>query len=348
MDTKKTLSVIIPTYNVERYLHKCLSSLIVSDEKLFNCLEVIVIIDGATDNSSQIAHSYENDYPEVFKVIDKQNGNYGSCINRGIKEANGKYIKILDADDSLETSVLSQYITFLNNCNTDVVISGYRTVDESGKTIQSYKRSFQEDTTLYWEDIYPSLTGHDHFAMIEAAYRSEIIQNIGYTQTEGISYTDQEWIFYPMQHMNTFCYIDIILYNYLIGREGQTVQHINYIKGFDAHRIIALRMIDHLATLTDCDTLPIRYLRINALWVLKVTYLFGLTQNISSADIERLKALDKHLLEVAPDLYLQLDKATTTIKKLQYHHIRNWRRSHGRFSRPLIIELLYKIYKRIK
>lgn len=112
MDTKKTLSVIIPTYNVERYLHKCLSSLIVSDEKLFNCLEVIVIIDGATDNSSQIAHSYENDYPEVFKVIDKQNGNYGSCINRGIKEANGKYIKILDADDSLETSVLSQYITF--------------------------------------------------------------------------------------------------------------------------------------------------------------------------------------------------------------------------------------------
>ena len=66
--------------------------------------------------------------------------------------------------------------------------------------------------------------------MIEAAYRSEIIQNIGYIQTEGISYTDQEWIFYPMQHMNTFCYIDIILYNYLIGREGQTVQHINYIK----------------------------------------------------------------------------------------------------------------------
>ena len=89
MLSNKNLTIIIPTYNMQEYLQKCLSSLIV--KKGLETLEVLVVNDGSKDNSSIIAHEFEAKYPGVFRVIDKENGNYGSCINRGLKEATGKY-----------------------------------------------------------------------------------------------------------------------------------------------------------------------------------------------------------------------------------------------------------------
>ena len=98
----KILSIIVPTYNMEKYLERCLSSLIVSDEQMA-MLEVLVINDGSKDRSSEIAHGYESRYPDTFRVIDKTNGHYGSCVNRGLQEATGKYVKVLDADDWFNT-----------------------------------------------------------------------------------------------------------------------------------------------------------------------------------------------------------------------------------------------------
>ena len=95
----KILTVIVPAYNMEQYLAYCLDSLCISQHQ--NDIEVLVINDGSKDATSIIAHDYERKLPQVFKVIDKENGNYGSCVNRGLAEACGKYIKVLDADDSL-------------------------------------------------------------------------------------------------------------------------------------------------------------------------------------------------------------------------------------------------------
>ena len=107
----KILTVVIPTYNMEKYLDRCLTSLIVTNNDLLERLEVIVVIDGAKDRSSEIAHSYQIRYPQTFIVIDKENGNYGSCVNRGVAEATGKYIKILDADDWFDlTATISDTI----------------------------------------------------------------------------------------------------------------------------------------------------------------------------------------------------------------------------------------------
>lgn len=89
---EKLITIVIPTYNMEKYLDKCLTSLIVPDEYM-ELLEVLVVNDGSKDNSSAIAHRYEDKYPQTFRVIDKENGNYGSYVNRGLKEAAGKYIK---------------------------------------------------------------------------------------------------------------------------------------------------------------------------------------------------------------------------------------------------------------
>ena len=89
---------------MEPYLRHCLDSLII--DKGMDELEVFVINDGSKDRSSKIAREYQDKYPNTFYVIDKVNGNYGSCINRGLKEATGKYIKVLDADDCFNARAL--------------------------------------------------------------------------------------------------------------------------------------------------------------------------------------------------------------------------------------------------
>ena len=108
---EKLLTLIIPTYNMEKYLRTCLGSLIIGEWQ--ELLEVLVINDGSKDSSSAIAHEYANKHPESFHVIDKENGNYGSCVNRGLKEATGKYVKVLDADDSFDTANFENYLCFL-------------------------------------------------------------------------------------------------------------------------------------------------------------------------------------------------------------------------------------------
>ena len=93
---EKILTIVIPTYNMQDYLHRCLDSLIVPEEQMKH-LEVLVVNDGSKDNSSAIAHEYQNKYPDTFRVIDKDNGHYGSCVNAALKIATGKYFRLVDA-----------------------------------------------------------------------------------------------------------------------------------------------------------------------------------------------------------------------------------------------------------
>ena len=86
---------------MESLLPRCLDSLIIN--KNLEKLEVWVVNDGSKDRSSVIGHQYEERYPGVINVIDKPNGNYGSCINAALPKCTGKYVKILDSDDSFDT-----------------------------------------------------------------------------------------------------------------------------------------------------------------------------------------------------------------------------------------------------
>lgn len=95
----KLLTIIVPTYNAAAYLDKGLSSFAIKDEALFARLEVLIVNDGSTDDSAKIAQKYVERYPQVYRIINKENGGHGSGINVGAREAKGKYFKAIDADD---------------------------------------------------------------------------------------------------------------------------------------------------------------------------------------------------------------------------------------------------------
>ncbi len=217
----KILTIIIPTYNMEKYLHRCLESLIVSN-KTMELLEVLVINDGSKDTSSQIAHKYADKYPQTIIVVDKENGNYGSCINRGLEELTGKYVKILDADDYFDKNVLESYIHFLSTTDVDMILTNYNMVNEKGKTVRQFLFPYPNKRIFKIAD-YCTSNAFIKIEMHAVTYKRSLLIKHKYSQTTGVSYTDQEWIFTPVTFMDTFCYYDSFLYQYLVGRAGQTI-----------------------------------------------------------------------------------------------------------------------------
>ena len=116
---EKILSVSIASYNVEKFIRKALDSCCIPE--IMDRLEVIVVNDGSTDSTLEIAREYETKYPETFRVIDKINGGYGSTVNASIRVAAGRYFRLLDGDDWFDRDGLVKFIEELSVAEEDMV-----------------------------------------------------------------------------------------------------------------------------------------------------------------------------------------------------------------------------------
>ena len=327
MERNKTLSIIIPTYNMEKYLRKCLDSLIVSEENM-KYLEVLVVNDGSKDSSSAIAHEYNEKYPETFRVIDKENGNYGSCINRGLKEATGKYVKVLDADDYFDGKILEEYIPFLLEHNVDLVITDYDVVDSKGNI--SLKKCFsvtiKHSKVVFNMPDFISQNSQQIFQMHALTYSLDMIKRMGYKQTEGISYTDQEWSTFPITHVNNAIFFPSSLYKYLIGREGQTMINYFEVSNPKQHFTVILNLAEfyqHHLYDKRCDG----YVKQKLLGLLRTIYDGCLKFNYISED--ELRQYDK-LLRKFPRAYELAGSMKLYLNMISY--VKYWR-SESRFKR---------------
>ena len=232
MQDTKILTVVVPTYNMSSLLKVNLQSLLLTGP-YSHYLEVLVINDGSTDDSSHIAHQFAERFPETFIVIDKKNGNYGSCINCGLEIATGKYIKVMDADDSYETSgleVLLRYLVSLNQ-EPDLIITPFSNYYIDGSLLSSTSYSIREKEILHFNSIAASLIS-TNLAMPAITYRTCILREMHYKQTEGISYTDSEWAFIPLFNVKTVSYLNTPIYRVLTGRPGQTTEPDTFVRNY--------------------------------------------------------------------------------------------------------------------
>ena len=221
----KRLSIIIPTYNMDELLPACLDSLVAS--AALNALDIVVVNDGSRDNSLAIANTYAAKYPSSVRVIDKPNGNYGSTINAALPTLTGEYVKILDADDTFDTAAIEPFVAYLEQVSgADMVVGPFVEIDSRGEHRVDYdiysRRSFGYGMPYSAEQVFEQGT-IDFFMMHSIAYRTALLQEIGYHQREGISYTDQLWCFHPIFKVQSIAFTDISLYRYNLTREGQTM-----------------------------------------------------------------------------------------------------------------------------
>ena len=329
----KLLTVIVPSYNMEEYLPKCLGSLIVPDEALLQRLDVIVVNDGSKDRTSEIAHQFERDHPGIFRVIDKKNGNYGSCINSALPKAKGFYVKVLDADDSVDTG---NFLQLLSVTNEECVLG----VSAADLIITDYARvSGHNNVNSIISYVFPHGGGHllseailddNRFTIHSIVYRTDMVRASGYRQSEGISYTDTEWIIEPMSSVHFVHYLPIPVTRYLLGRSGQTMELRNRISHFQDIVLIAQNLIAHYSERKRygvAQSLP--YYEHQVLRVIYSVYyssLFGIDGHPVNCDVS---AFDMRLGSF-PQLYASVGETRFPSQRFPLPYVAAWRRGGAR------------------
>lgn len=127
------ISIIIPIYNVEQYLAKCLDSVI---RQTYQNIEIILVNDGSKDNSAQIMADYVRKYPDKIKSFNKENGGLSDARNFGIDRAAGDYIGFVDSDDYINSSMYEEMIELAEKHDAEMVICNIQKVDQQGRIIQ--------------------------------------------------------------------------------------------------------------------------------------------------------------------------------------------------------------------
>lgn len=342
---EKIISIIIPTYNMEKFLEKCITSLILPDLTLMEQLEVLVIIDGGTDRSSEIAHFYQTKYPGIIRVIDKENGNYGSCINCGLKESTGKYIKVLDSDDSFDTKNFEYLLRQLSSVDVDLIVSDFVYKNEFDIDGKRHTRSIESYKVLNFNDVVDEFN-KNLISMHELTYNKRVFSGLNYFQTEGISYTDLEWCFSPMSRVQTVYYINITVYRYLIGRTGQTIDPKVVIRSLP-HKIKTGEAMTLLYSHLDVDKAHKAYLTNRLIWSNNDIY-FSYLVYPHVRDLSILCNYDSYIKSISDEHYRQLEESIAS-KRLPLKYIKIWRKQRNmkRLSLPLgILTFLTKMVLR--
>jgi len=226
----KLLTLAIPTYNMEEYLEKCIRSCVCRNMEY---LELIIVNDGSQDRSSEIGHLLEKEFPGIVRVIDKENGNYGTCVNSALAGAKGKYFKMLDPDDWADTKSLDVLLEHMKTVDVDM----FYTVSEERRMGKELLCRMSVPDKVEVGKIYDARSfdgialGAEYLYCSHClTYRTEILRQIGLTLQAGISYTDNEFVFYPLDHIRTVVFYDLPLYQYFVGRPGATTVGWNYSK----------------------------------------------------------------------------------------------------------------------
>lgn len=219
---EKLLTIVVPVYNTEKYLVKCLKSLLVS--KYLDKIEVLVIIDGSPDNSVKIAKKFESEYPHTFIVIEKENGGHGSTINKGLELATGKYFKVLDSDDWFDEVNFETFLDKLSAATEDVVMTHlmreYTSIGKSvlwGNDKIKYDYSYTEFSVLKFLTI-------NFFGMGRCTYKTRKLKEYNLRLLEKRSFEDTFLHVFPLLFMRSFVFYNMVVYHYYLERPDQSVK----------------------------------------------------------------------------------------------------------------------------
>lgn len=232
----KLLTVVVPVYKVEKYINKCLDSLIVPDE-LMEQLEVIVVNDGTPDKSAEMAREYEKKYPQTFRVIDKENGGHGSAWNRGLKEATGKYLRFLDSDDWFVNENFASHIHLLKLIEVDIVFSNSATWLENTQKLTTPPHELRKvpDNCMVNANEYQwniEEVGMNFSNFHYCTYRTSLLQPCYPLFLEKQFYDDAILFIVPILLATTIYNWKETVYIYRLGREGQTMEKETMLKRY--------------------------------------------------------------------------------------------------------------------
>lgn len=209
------VSIIVPVYNMESKLEKCLNSLVMQTLK---DIEVIIINDGSTDNSIGIINKYLKDYKNIV-FINKNNEGIGAARNDGLNIARGKYIGFVDSDDYVELNMFERMYKLAEKLNLDLVICNYKSFNNiNNEVIYSDVISSTRITTL---EENPKMLNKIHFMPWNKLYKYDLFDNVRFPKNT--KYEDLNTIIKVYSKAKKVFGLDEYLYNYFLNINGETL-----------------------------------------------------------------------------------------------------------------------------
>ena len=315
------LTIVVPAYNIERYLADCLDSFAACIGTY--AFEVLIVDDGSTDGSAKLAKKYTDRYPAVFRLIQKENGGHGSTINRGLKEAKGRYIKVVDGDDWVEPDGFLNLLEILRTSSSDIVASPYCWVD--GKT---GKRKL--DPASVWsgeagrEYAFCENAEKGFIKMHSLTYRTELLRDAGLYLDEHCFYVDLEYDILPAAAVRTVTFTKENVYMYRIGMSGQSMHLKNMQKNRKQYVRVLKRLFSYYKECREgkiaCPQANLKYIE-NALALAYVSYFKILLSFPMRKKVKKyMEKMEAGLRKKFPEVYKKVSNpAVRSLRKSRYY-----------------------------
>lgn len=243
----KLLTFAIPCYNSQEYMGKCIESLLPGGDEV----EILIIDDGSTDLTADIADKYEEKYPGIVRAIHQANGGHGEAVNTGIRNASGLYFKVVDSDDWVDKDAYRQVLDKLRELTggdtvLDMMLCNF-VYDKDGakrKKVMHYESSVPVEELVSWEDTRHFRKGR-YILMHSVIYRTRLLRKCGIELPKHTFYVDNIYVFEPLPYVKTIYYLPVNFYRYYIGREDQSVNESVMISRIDQQITVTKLMIDY-------------------------------------------------------------------------------------------------------
>ncbi len=210
----KKVSVIVPIYNVEKYLDKCLDSLV---HQTLEEIEILAINDGSPDNSQEIVDRYVKEYPDKVRSLIKPNGGIASVRNYGIEHASGEYIGYLDGDDYVELDMFEKLYNAAKREDADVSICNFYF------TYEDHEDPYVDGPYYSCKEMMIKL----HAVLWNKIYRTDFVRELGIRFIEGYRYEDASYMYKLTPYMKKFIFVDEPLLHY-VQRPGSSMASHNH------------------------------------------------------------------------------------------------------------------------
>lgn len=303
----KLLSVVIPCYNSEEYMKYCIESLLSGGE----LVELLIVNDGSSDKTAQIADEYAKLYPTIIKAIHQENGGHGEAVNTGIKNAKGLYLKVVDSDDWVDTRA---YLKILNklkflkkeNKLIDMFISNFVYEKEGSKfkKVMKYEGVLPEDKIFTWDDI-GSFKKGQYILMHSVIYRTELLRECNLVLPKHTFYVDNLFVYIPLKYVKSIYYLNVDFYRYFIGREDQSVNESIMIKRIDQQLKVNKLMIEQV-DLQSIENEKLYKYMINYLEIITVVSGVLLIRSGTKENLNKKKELWKYIKQTDRKVYRSL------------------------------------------
>ena len=210
----KKLSIIVPVYNVEKYIDKCLNSLV---NQTIDNFEIIIVVDGSQDKSIDVVKKYKNQYPELIEFFETENHGLSAARNYGLERAKGEYIGFVDSDDSVNIQMYEKLYNCAVTNNCEIAVCDYYQIIDNGKSLKKIEIEENDDKKnivikskpYAWNKIYKK----DIFAKYKINF------------PEGLIFEDICSIYPLLIQTKKIGYVDEPLYNYTFNRNDSIMNN---------------------------------------------------------------------------------------------------------------------------